>query len=256
MHETELEFSLMTYNVHSCIGRDGEASPSRIADVIAHAGPDIVTLQELDVGLTRTESIDQARAIADRLKMNVRFHPSLEIEKGLYGNAILSRYPMRLMRAGALPIYPHHRRFEKRGALWVEVLIHDKPIQVINTHLALHRTERLLQTDVLLGSEWLKHRDCHPPALLCGDFNALPWSRVVRRFKETLVDVQAAVSAGRLHGTWPGSFPVLRLDYIFATPEITVKRAQVLNTPLTKVASDHLPLLARLGARHPRRKGG
>jgi endonuclease/exonuclease/phosphatase family metal-dependent hydrolase len=84
------EFSVMTYNVQSCIGRDGKALPSRVSDVIAHASPDIIALQELDVGLTRTGLTDQAQIVAEQLKMNFHFHPSLQIEKGLYGNAILS----------------------------------------------------------------------------------------------------------------------------------------------------------------------
>jgi endonuclease/exonuclease/phosphatase family metal-dependent hydrolase len=155
---------------------------------------------------------------------------------------------MRLVRAGGLPIYPHHRRFEKRGALWVEILIHDYPIQVINTHLALHQRERLLQTDLLLGPEWLKHPNCHSPVLLCGDFNAHPWSRVVRRFKETLIDIRESVHARRFQGTWPSRFPVLRLDYIFVSADVRVKNIQVLNTSLTRIASDHLPFMARLVA--------
>jgi endonuclease/exonuclease/phosphatase family metal-dependent hydrolase len=249
------EFSIMTYNVHSCIGSDGKASPSRIADVIGQAGPDIVALQELDLGLIRTGLTDQAQVIAEQLKMNFHFHPSLKVEKGLYGNAILSRFPMQLILARGLPIYPHHRRFEKRGALWVEIRIHDSRVQVINTHLALHRRERLLQADLLTGPEWLKHPDCHPPALLCGDINALPWSRVVRRFKESLIDIRNKVPGRGLQGTWPSRFPLLRLDYIFASPDVRVKNIRVLNTPLTRIASDHLPFMARIEA-HQVRWGG
>jgi len=240
----ECEFSVMTYNVHSCIGRDAKASPSRIADFVASANPDIVAMQELDVGLIRSGLADQAQVIAEHLKMNFHFHPSLQVEKGLYGNAILSRYPMHLIRGAELPIYPHHRRFEKRGVLWVEILIHDNPIQGINTHLALHRRERLLQTDLLLGPEWLKHPNCCSPVLLCGDLNALPWSRVVRRFTENLIDIQGRIAGRLLQGTWPSRFPVLRLDYILVSPDVRVKKIQVLNTPLTRIASDHLPFIA------------
>jgi endonuclease/exonuclease/phosphatase family metal-dependent hydrolase len=240
----EESFSIMTYNTHSCIGRDNKARPSRIAEVIASAAPDIVALQELDVGLSRTASIDQAQVIADQLKMNVHFHPSLEIEKGLYGNAILSRHPTRLMRAGSLPVYPDHRRFEKRGALWVEIIIHANRIQVINTHLALHRRERLIQADLLLGPEWLRHRDFQPPTLVCGDFNALPWSPVVRRFRRVLTDVGSRVSIGPSQGTWPSRFPVFRLDYIFVSANVKVTNAKVINSRLTRIASDHLPFIA------------
>ena len=53
----------MTYNVHACRGRDRQWSPQRIADVIASAEPDIVALQELDVGRARSGGADQAEMI-------------------------------------------------------------------------------------------------------------------------------------------------------------------------------------------------
>ena len=55
-----LRFSVMTYNVHSCIGNDGKNLPMRIAKIIAGMHPDIVALQELDVDLPRTGRVDQA----------------------------------------------------------------------------------------------------------------------------------------------------------------------------------------------------
>ena len=94
-HGEMTTFTLMTYNVHSCVGKNGKASPSLIAEVIAHYNPDVAALQELDIGLIRSGRIDQAQIIAKDLKMDFHFHPSLSIEKGHYGNAILSRHPMR-----------------------------------------------------------------------------------------------------------------------------------------------------------------
>ena len=62
---------IMTYNVHRCVGADGRADPRRIADVIAACQPDMVALQELDVGRLRTGGIDQVDAIAHPLGMSV-----------------------------------------------------------------------------------------------------------------------------------------------------------------------------------------
>ena len=107
---------LMTYNVHGCVGRDGRLSPQRVAEVIAGAGPDVVALQELDVGRRRSGSRNQAREVADALGMAFHFHPALRVEEENYGDAILSRLPMRLVRAGALPAGPRGGA-EPRGAL-------------------------------------------------------------------------------------------------------------------------------------------
>ena len=58
---------ILTYNVHRCVGVDRRLDVDRVAAVIAEHEPDIVCLQELDVGRARTGHVDQAQAIADRL---------------------------------------------------------------------------------------------------------------------------------------------------------------------------------------------
>ena len=58
---------IVTYNVHRCVGNDRRLDVARIADVLARLEPDIVALQELDVGRARTGRVDQAHEIARRL---------------------------------------------------------------------------------------------------------------------------------------------------------------------------------------------
>ena len=84
---------LLTYNVHRCVGVDRQLDVARIAGVIADLEPDIVCLQELDVGRARTGGVDQAHAIAERLDMSFHFHPAMRVEEELYGDAILTRLP-------------------------------------------------------------------------------------------------------------------------------------------------------------------
>ncbi len=112
---------ILTYNVHSCIGLDGRLSPERIARVIARQAPDIVALQELDVGRSRTGHLDQARAIADALEMSLAFHPTVTVADEQFGDAVLSPHPLRLVHAGTLP----GLGLEPRGAIWVEVDVPD-----------------------------------------------------------------------------------------------------------------------------------
>jgi endonuclease/exonuclease/phosphatase family metal-dependent hydrolase len=94
---------ILTYNVHRCLGIDGKLLPARIAEVIASCEPDIVALQELDVGRVRTGGVDQAHAIAHELGMTFHFQPALRVMEERYGDAILTARPSRLVRAGALP---------------------------------------------------------------------------------------------------------------------------------------------------------
>jgi endonuclease/exonuclease/phosphatase family metal-dependent hydrolase len=232
---------VMTYNVHGCIGRDGRLSPERVAGVIAGGRPDVVALQELDVGRRRSGSRDQAREIAAALDMAFHFHPALREEEEHYGDAVLSRLPMRLVRAGALPAGPP-RRSEPRGALWVEVDAGGGPLQVVTTHLGLSPRERARQVEALLGPEWLGLATQRGPAVLCGDLNVVSWSRAYRRFAARLRDAVRQPPA-RPRPTFPSRFPLLRIDHVFATADAEVVRADVPRTPQAVAASDHLPLV-------------
>jgi len=239
-------FSVMTYNVRSCIGMDGQISPLRIAEVIDRYRPDIVALQELDTGLIRTDRIDQANLIAMTLEMSFHFHSSIQVEEGGYGNAVLSRSQVRLVKAGALPTQPLHPSFERRGAVWAEVELEGHKIQVVTTHLGLDRGERNRQAEAITSAEWLGHPEFHTPAVLCGDFNALPGSSVYRQITRHLRDARMGLKGMCMKGTWPVQFPFMRIDHLFITPDLKVRSIIIPRTPLTRLASDHLPLIVTL----------
>lgn len=236
---------VMTYNVHSCIGTDGRLDLRRIAQVIAYYDPDLAALQELDVSRRRTGGSDQARELARLLRMESHFHPAYSIAEEQFGDAILSKYPMRLRKAAALPGHPNERLREPRGALWVEVEFGGMMLQVINTHLGLSAVEREAQISALLGAEWLETAAGCGPLIFLGDLNAFPRSRVCRRVAERLRDVQA-LEGVRPHRTWHGHFPISRIDHIFVAPEFEIMEVMVPRTSLTREASDHLPVIADL----------
>ena len=237
---------VMTYNVHTCIGMDGKLAPERIARLIARYAPDVVALQELDVGRARTEGMDQAHLIARYLEMDFHFHPAMHIEEERYGDAIMTHLPMRLVKADILPGLPGKPRLEPRGALWVAINVDGIEYQLLNTHLGLSSSERRLQAEALLGPDWLGHPDCRGPVVLCGDFNALPSSPVCRRLRTRLNDAQIELDSHRPRRTFFAHFPVVRIDHVFVDPAIEVLDIEVPDTELARVASDHLPLIAEL----------
>jgi endonuclease/exonuclease/phosphatase family metal-dependent hydrolase len=234
---------VVSYNVHGCLGIDGVISTERIARVIARHNPDVVCMQELDSGRPRSRRIDQIDRIAKILEMKFHFHPAYHWEEEQYGNAILSRYPMALIKMGPLPRLADKMRFEPRGAMWVAVEFQGAVINIINTHLSIWPQERILQTNALLSEEWLAHDDCYGPVVLCGDFNSLPGSLVYRKICQRLADSQAILEGHTPYATWFGHYPVGQIDHIFVTPDFEVDAISVPRTMLDKVASDHLPLI-------------
>ena len=237
------QLRVMTWNVHSCVGLDGKLSARRIARVIARANPDVVALQELDVGRPRTGGEDQAQAIARYLRMEHHFHPAIHLEEEQYGDAILSHLPMRLIRSGALPGFRPGSRREPRGALWVAVEFGGTEVQVLNTHLGLSPRERMRQVEALLGEEWLGNPRCQAPVILCGDLNATPSSGVCQRLCQRLEDAQVQLDAHRPKNTFSSRFPAARIDHVFVDSGIRVSGIEIPDSQLARVASDHLPLL-------------
>ena len=234
---------ILTYNVHRCVGADRRLDVGRIAEVIARLKPDIVALQELDVGRARTGGVDQAHQIARRLKMAFHFHPALRVEEELYGDAILTIYPERLIQTGPLPGHPAIPRLEPRGAVWLSVEIDGKPVQVINTHLGLVPKEQQLQAAWLTGPSWLGHPMRKGPSILLGDFNATSSSVVYRTLCAKLAAARRLAPTKSATSTFPSTLPVLRIDHIFVSPEIKVEDVFVPFDQLTRTASDHLPLV-------------
>jgi endonuclease/exonuclease/phosphatase family metal-dependent hydrolase len=237
---------VMTYNVHSCVGMDGKLDAERIARVIARARPDVVALQELDVGRVRSFGMDQAHLIARYLEMEFHFHPAIHLEEERYGDAILTHLPQRLVKAGMLPGLAGKPHLEPRGALWVAVDLHGREVQIINTHLGLYPLERVAQVEALLGDEWLAHAQCHGPVILSGDFNALPSSPVCRRLGGRLRDAQIEAKQHRPQSTFSSRFPRVRIDHIFISSGLEVTAIEVPGSELARIASDHLPLVAEI----------
>lgn len=132
---------------------------------------DIVTLNEVDVGMNRTENLNIAFEIGQRLDMHAVFAAEyIELTKGigdekqrlgdnneaLHGNAILSRYPFRNVHAIRLPSCFNSFEFEEkrygdRIALFAELEC-VKPLHIVSTHLEVRHTPmcRMRQMEAIL----------------------------------------------------------------------------------------------------------
>ena len=238
-------FRILTYNVHRCVGLDRRLDVGRVADVIAAEKPDIVALQEVDVGRARTGGVDQAHDLAKRLGMKSRFNAALRVEEEQYGDAVLTARPESLVKAGPLPGYARMPRLEPRGALWVAIdLGSRRPLQVINTHLGLVPREQQIQAAALAGEAWIGSKKCDDPLILLGDFNATQRTVVHRLLAAHLTDAHALRPDRRPRvATFPATMPMLRIDHVFVSRGVKVIALRPAATPLARLASDHLPLV-------------
>jgi endonuclease/exonuclease/phosphatase family metal-dependent hydrolase len=232
---------ILTYNVHRCVGTDRRLDVARVAEVIAAQAPDIVALQELDVGRARTGGVDQAHRLAQRLGMAFHFNAAFRVEEEQYGDAILTTLPERLVKAGPLPSHPRFNRLEPRGAIWIAVTIAGAELQVINTHLGLVPREQRGQATALAGEDWLGA--AARPLILVGDMNATARAAAYRSFSSRLIESRRAARLSRPAPTFPSTFPVLAIDHVFVSEGVVVEAVRTPLDPLSRLASDHLPLV-------------
>jgi endonuclease/exonuclease/phosphatase family metal-dependent hydrolase len=234
---------LLTYNVHRCVGADGKLDVARVAEVIAAQSPDIVALQEVDVGRARTGGVDQAERLARRLGMAFHFHANVRVETELYGDALLTTRPERLVKTGRLPGDPRFPRLEPRGALWVAIDVDGLELHVINTHLGLVPREQRAQAQALIGTEWLGAGRSEDPLVLVGDFNATPLASAYRTLASRMTDARRLVPFARALPTFPSRMPLLAIDHVFVNAGVKVHGARTALDPLSRTASDHVPLI-------------
>jgi endonuclease/exonuclease/phosphatase family metal-dependent hydrolase len=229
---------VMSYNIHHGEGLDGKLDLARIAQVIIDAKADIVGLQEVDRGTERTQRRDLPAELAKLTGLTVRFDRNIPHQGGDYGNAVLTRFPIK--RATNTPL-KSFANGEQRGVQQLVLDIHGREILFLNTHLDARRdpTERehsATELRVLVQAAGAM------PVILVGDFNAAPDAKSIAPLREVLADTWPAVNNDPGF-TIPVKKPTRRIDYIWITPGAITPVSMAV--PYSE-ASDHLPIVAVL----------
>jgi endonuclease/exonuclease/phosphatase family metal-dependent hydrolase len=220
---------IASYNVHRCIGRDTRCDPDRVADVIRELDADIVGLQEVG------GDTDQVAHLAARAGYHAIAGPTLLREDGHFGNALLTRRPTRAVRLVDLSVAGR----EPRGAIDADVEVAPGTCRVIVTHLGLRGYERRRQVEMLLAN--VVEQATPELVVLLGDLNEwLGPARVLRRLRASFACAAVA--------SFPTVRPMLALDRILVRPASAFVTLRAHDTPLSRWASDHLPVLAEVRA--------
>lgn len=223
----------MTYNMHSGRGTDDRYDLGRVADVIESYGPDIVALQEVDVGRARSGAVDQGHQLGARLGLDVHFAPVIESNGERYGIATLTRLPTAEVRKILLPTHAHLRS-EPRCALVTRHIWDGGEVELINTHLSTLFRERPGQVAAIADA--FVHEAC----VIAGDFNMTPLSAAYRLLRRGMR------SATWMARTWPAYAPIVPIDHILYRGRLRLIRGEAWRGGPARRASDHLPVVAEL----------
>jgi endonuclease/exonuclease/phosphatase family metal-dependent hydrolase len=228
---------LLSWNIHKGIGgRDRRYSLGRIIDVIEAENPDLVCLQEVDRLVRRSRFDDQPRLLARALRCHGVFQVNVPVGRGGYGNLVLSRWPVTSRHRVSL----RQGSRKPRGAQLLVLETPEGPVHLVHAHLGLAERERQWQIERTLGHMLFRSADRHPTVIV-GDFN--DWRDTLAAGTLAASGFRQVTSPPSRFRTFPAWLAVGSLDKAFVRGDVDVKHARVVRTSLTKVASDHLPLV-------------
>ncbi len=239
-----MRLRVATYNIHRAIGLDRRFRPERIVRILRDHDPDVALLQEVDDGVPRSRGLDLARELADALGYRHRaVGHNVSLRKGRYGNATLSRHPIRRERNIDLTIGIRKRR----GCQHTTLDVGDgREVEVFNLHLGLSARERYKQIALLLRSREFSDLSETVPTLVGGDFN--DWRSLLRPlFVDDLgfrLATESRTRPGRMIFTFPSFFPQGALDRVYFRGPLQLGAVRRCPLLVSRVASDHLPVIA------------
>jgi endonuclease/exonuclease/phosphatase family metal-dependent hydrolase len=241
-------FRVATYNTHKSRGLDLRVRPDRIIAVLEEIDADIVALQEVLSVHGSTREADQIGYMTEALKCDWAFGYTQDLWGGKYGNLLLTRFPVRCSRTFDISF---RRRRSRRGVLRVDVEVPGAGLlHVFNIHLGTAFFERRYQARRLMSEEILLSEDLSAPRVVLGDFNEWTRGLVTHSLSEEMESADIRYHLQR-RGTYPGVLPLMHLDHIYHDPEIRVRSLRLHRSPMSMIASDHLPLVADVEYRSP-----
>jgi endonuclease/exonuclease/phosphatase family metal-dependent hydrolase len=230
---------IATYNIHKGRGMDGRTSIKRIANVLAGLNADIIALQE--IFSVSDHQPGQVEMLASELGLHASFGRTRNHGGRPYGNAILTRWP--IISCREMDISRVNR--ERRGCIRADLKTPRGTLHVFNIHMGTSYFERRHQVRRLLSSNQIDE-DLSGPRVLVGDFNEWVKGLTTRLLSDKFESLNLELHV-RKRRSYPGLLPLLHLDHIYFERPLHVEKAELIRTQLSKIASDHLPLVATFG---------
>ena len=234
-----------TYNIHKGvqgIGPQRRLEIHNIGQAVEQLDADIVCLQEVrkmhrreEQYFSRWPEMPQADFLAPEGYEAV-YRTNAFTRHGEHGNAMLSRWPV--VAHQHEDISDH--RFEQRGLLHSEVMVHGQEVHVVVVHLGLIRASRARQV-AQLQQFIAREVPINAPLLVAGDFN--DWGDSVRH---SLGHTHLKTYSETKHATFPARLPLVQLDYVYARG-LTPLGVHVPRGRAWWRMSDHLPMIAEFG---------
>ena len=224
-----------SYNIRRGLGTDWRRDLERNLAVLREIDADVVAVQEADpIFGDLFERVSPATVTAESHYVPVRLGATRN-DIAWQGNVVLVRQSATVVATQCVNLPSFE---EQRGAAIVDLTIGGLPVRVVAMHLGLIGLWRTRQALAVLDR--INALETRLPTVMLGDLNEWrPRSACIDHFART----HHIASPGR---SFPSRLPLFALDKIMIDESFHLVSAGVHDSPLARIASDHLPVWARL----------
>jgi endonuclease/exonuclease/phosphatase family metal-dependent hydrolase len=229
---------VLQFNIRAGMSGTGAVDLSEIAAEITAVHPDLVSLNEVDSDTSRTRA-DEPAFLAAATGLHAVYGPNLTYDGGLFGNVVLSRYPVKQSYNLRLP---GTFGLEPRGLLTTIVRVDGRRVAFSSTHLSDGsdgRASRILQALAVTQAR----NSVAVPRIVAGDLNSVPTDLPARILRQHLLDAQQQGGTG-IGATIPEANPSSRFDYILYDRHIAVVPGST--RVRASASSDHRSVFTKL----------
>ena len=230
---------IMTFNIQHALDYKNQIIDINLfVEAIKKHSADICCLNEVRGEGTIDGYTDQTNAIGYGLGFYRYFGEAVKIGgTSPYGNAVVSRFPIKSAETVAIPVSPDKAEdeyHEPRCVIKAVTEIDGKDICFLICHMGLSDKERIEAVKIIC--RLIDGTDL--PIILTGDFNTTPDDSVLKPIYERLNDSDEKAENKGIF-TYSSYSPEIKIDYIFYRG-LECRCSRV----ITEIYSDHFPVVA------------
>ena len=230
--------SVASYNIRKSVGTDWRRRPQQILDVLNEIDADVIALQEVDRRFGAKISSLSPAAIREATPYQAIHFGLKPYSLGWHGNTLLVRQGIKVLRTKRLTL----PALEPRGAVLADIQVGDEKLRVVGMHLGLVSLWRKRQARAVL--DHLADLEDVLPTVMMGDLNQ--WNTDGGCLAHFARD-HHVVSPGL---SFHSQLPFVSFDRIILSVDVDVIDAGVHASARARVASDHLPVWAKIAVAH------
>ncbi len=235
---------IMSCDVHGCRGQDGRIAPRRVASLLAYYDPDIVILQGLGIAHLQGSAWNQASVVAEDLRMNVHFDSLQKSNFATNGIAVLSKHPIRLLKASSSQENNPDQAGRNQRLLWVAIEGNGFELNLVHAKYGDSQREQKAGLNTL--THWITQTQPASPLIVFAELKSSIKDIHSEDLIHSLRDAEEQILSPRPEQRWRARNPFRRQKRILVSHDIEVRRVDSPKSRFARFAAQSLPQLVEI----------